>query len=269
MLPIASVITPAALTITAMATNPVPWDMVRVPNVDFLSLKFANLPVPPGLSVIYTYAGPQFAVEKIVRATAAQGSILPISAPRDSVNSSWVLDFPGPSITCTNVGDSTLDAIRENINAAAQTDYCTTSFGYIAWVPFLGPLPFSIVPINDTSNKYGLYTLQDATHATLGPFSNTSQLSSIPATLYIATFPNMTNEAEADYGTTNCRNGDDATILKCELYNSSYHVSFSFVNGVQTINITRDKTSYNPVAVYDGPHNETGAGAHSRCIMII
>lgn len=38
------------------------------------------------------------------------------------------------------------------------------------------------------------------------------------------------------------------TVVQCELYNTSYQASFSFINGGQTINVTRGETPYNPVA---------------------
>jgi len=74
--------------------------MVRVPNVDFLSLNFANLLFHGGDSDLQ-YAGPKNAVIRVVAATAAQGSILPVSP--QAPNSSWVLNFAGPSIDFINL----------------------------------------------------------------------------------------------------------------------------------------------------------------------
>lgn len=165
--------------------------MIRVPNVDFLSLNFANIPMPEGLSRTYQYSSPKYAVDKVVGATTALGSILPISAP--AANSSWILDFAGPSITCTDMQGSALDAVKENIQAVVQIELCMTSFGYIAWTPAqvlvgekyeLYTLSFVIAP-NNTS-----YALQDET---LGPLPIDGPLPT-PATIYVATFPNMTNE---------------------------------------------------------------------------
>ena len=70
LIPIASIITPATVTIRITETEPMPFNMTRVPNVDFLSLNFANMPAEQGLSVSFYYDGPRYAVDKVVTATA-------------------------------------------------------------------------------------------------------------------------------------------------------------------------------------------------------
>jgi hypothetical protein len=48
-----------------------------------------------------------------IAATAAQGAILPLEPP--APNSSWILDFVGPSIIYTDLQDSIVNAIKNNI----------------------------------------------------------------------------------------------------------------------------------------------------------
>jgi hypothetical protein len=247
------VITPAALTVAVAATNPVQWGMFRVPNVDFLSLNFANI---PALRSNFAYSSPRYAVDKVVAATAAQGFILPIKPPGGAPNASWTLDFTGPSIICSDLQSSAVDAIQKNIQAAVSIDNCETAFGYIAWTPSyilsgsayeLYTLPFVLSP-NSTS-----YSLNGGP---LGPLGDGT--ASIPATFYAATYPNMTDENGFGTSGEGCKqqasgNRDalpvqNITVIQCELHNSSYHASFSFRNGEQAINVTVDKKPYNPVS---------------------
>jgi hypothetical protein len=221
--------------------------MARVPNVDFLSLNFGNIENSRGS---FTYTGPRYAVDKVVAATAAQGNVLALTPPVP--NSSWVLDFLGPSIICTGVNDSTLDTIKQNIQAAVAIDQCQISFGYIAWTPTytssgdaneLSILPF-VLSQNSTS-----YALQNAP---LGPFPVGSEDAPLPATFYAALFPNMTDENQEIGGCISCQPCHenplpDITVIQCELYNSSYYAFFSFIDGEQNINITLDETPHNSV----------------------
>jgi hypothetical protein len=253
LIPIASVITPAALTVAVAATNPVQWGMFRVPNVDFLSLNFANVQALRGS---FVYSSPRYAVDKVVAATAAQGSILPIKPPNGAPNASWALDFAGPSIICSDLLGSTVDSIQKNIQAAVSIDNCETAFGYIAWTPSyilsgsayeLYTLPFVLSP-NNTS-----YSLKDGS---LGPRPLGDELPPIPATFYAATYPNMTAENGFGAQGLGCKeqaSGGGAplqniTVIQCELHNSSYHASFSFINGEQTIDVTMDKAPLNSVS---------------------
>jgi hypothetical protein len=237
LIPIATVITPATLTVEIAAVEPAPFAMIRVPSIDFLSLNFANIPAPNGAVISYEYTSPKYAVDKIVTATAAQGVILPITA--HAPNSSWTLDFPGPSLTCVNLEGTLLDTVIQNVNSSLEVDECQTSYGYIAWAPDeTGDVPFA--------GENGTYTLRSGTLGS-GNFQSGPISVSDVATIYIATFPGMMNQ-NVDYG---CTDIDDqlsnAAVVQCALFNTSYHVAFSFVNGAQTVDITRGKNYFNAV----------------------
>ncbi|KAE9378213.1 hypothetical protein N431DRAFT_435384 [Stipitochalara longipes BDJ] len=268
LIPIASVITPAALTVAVAPTIPVLSQMIRVPSVDFHSLNFANI---QALRSGFVYSSPKYAVDKVVAATAAQGSIL--SIPARTSNASWALDFAGPSIVCTDVQGSMMSDIQQNIQAAVAIDQCTTAFGYIAWTPSyiesggqgseytLYNLPF-ILSQNSSS-----YSLNDAPLGPL-PMGQDNGTTSIPATFYAAIYRNMTDEVlNAEEGLTCSEHGAEGgnplpniTVIQCELQNSSYHTSFSYINGVQTINITVDETPYNPVPPIYVLNDDSGYG---------
>jgi hypothetical protein len=245
------VTTPSALTIAIAPMNPAPSMLFRVPNVDFHSLNFVNLASSKGS---FSYTGATYTVDKIVAATAAQGAILPLAPP--ATNSSWILDFVGPSIKCTDLQDSAVNAIKNNIQAAVETTGCQIAFGFLAWTP-----TWNTIDMANGSTTAELYTLpfvvSNTTYSlqggSLGPLPSDAQSSPFPATLYAALFPNMTNEDQTDDGenkASGCKVETplpNFTAIQCVLYNVSYHASFSLINGQQTISITQEDTPYNSV----------------------
>jgi len=62
--------------------------MLRVPQIDFLSLNFAKLIPREEEEGEVLYTGPMNAVDKVVAATVAQGSILPLIHSPPAPNSS-------------------------------------------------------------------------------------------------------------------------------------------------------------------------------------
>lgn len=251
-LPIASIITPATLSVGIDFPPPV---LLNVPNVEFSSL---NLAAPmatygttgsrngakPGFG--YMYAGPSLTVQRITDAVAAQGSILPVAAP--SVNSTWDLDFHGPSLHCNPVSPDFRDATFANIlnyTFARSQDTmqanCTYGPGYMAWHPgMMTPkdpmgdlLPFNIDNLNSSrgalnnENRHG-YPYRDMA----------SIFFAIAPTLFTST------TAEGYHPPTMCRGKpwyqaglakyhDTSTVLRCDVHNSTYQTTFSFVDGVQ------------------------------------
>ena len=194
----------------------------------------------------YMYAGPSLTVQRITDAVAAQGSILPVAAP--SVNSTWDLDFNGPSLHCNPVSSGFRHAVLANIlnytfvrnlNTNFEAD-CTYGPGYIAWHPgSMAPtksmteyLPFIIDNLNSSigalnnDNSHGYpYPDMASVFLAIAPtlFTSNDQRPLCPgAILYQAGL--------AEYYNT-------STVLRCDVHNSTYHTSFSFVNGVQEVNI--------------------------------
>lgn len=88
LIPIASVNIPSTLNIAFSPTNLVPSAMLRVPNIDFLSLNFANI---ESAMTDFHYSGPKYAVDRVVAATLAEGSILAISPPPRIHHGLWTL----------------------------------------------------------------------------------------------------------------------------------------------------------------------------------
>lgn len=119
LMPLPSIVTPATLSV---AIDFPPPTFMNVPNVGFSSLNLAAPLVAWGPTasgegkkpgIHYLYTGPSLTVKRITGAVAAQGSILPVPAP--SVNSTWDLDFDGPSLHCSPVDSDFRRAALDNI----------------------------------------------------------------------------------------------------------------------------------------------------------
>ncbi|KAL8869434.1 MAG: hypothetical protein Q9174_004274, partial [Haloplaca sp. 1 TL-2023] len=266
LMPIASIITPATLSVGMDFPSPT---YMHVPNVDFSSL---NLAAPmasygttgsgrgqePGFN--YMYAGPSLTVQRITDAVAAQGFILPVPAP--SVNSSWDLDFDGPSLHCNPVSSELRQAILDNIlnYTLARTEGqslgsdCAGGPGYVSWHPnWMKPdddptddyLPFNIDNLNISSggadhsgsdvlnhdNSHG-YPYSDLASVFLAatPSLFTYAYSEIADSSTICPGEPSYKEALAEYNKT-------STVLRCDVHKSTYHTVFSFIDGVQTVDI--------------------------------
>lgn len=94
-------------------------------------------PTCPGIEherVVYYYNGPSEEVRKVAFAAAAQGAILPVTAP--APDSSWGLIFPGPALKCSEVEDDVRLSVQQNIlDYVFETDECAFGPGFLAWHP--------------------------------------------------------------------------------------------------------------------------------------
>ncbi|KAI0546996.1 hypothetical protein F4679DRAFT_377242 [Xylaria curta] len=257
LLPIVFIIPPGTLSVIVVLDSHSVQQ--NVPNVDFISFnQVANIPF--GANVrgnghayrSYTYNGPSVGVEKVATAVAAQGDILPIKPPAE--NSSWALDFHGPSLTCRPMDDSVRTQVESNIagwlwdysgSMNAGTANCWDQAStYLSWnpTPFdvlynrsTTPLPFINTTFGDFSHFADINAnkLQFSKGAKQGPFTP----------LYMALLPSV---AKSPCGPVN--NGEppftqinNATFIQCDLYNASYHTEFNYKSGVQNIVYTVDR----------------------------
>ncbi len=239
IIPIASIIAPATLSIENAAARPFDVLTRRVPNLDFRSMNFlAAMPHmesadTPSLGS-YLYNGPNQPLLETSNAVMSGSRILPITPP--AANSSWNLQFHGPSLKCTNVPDSLHQRLRRNIAQGIDDQSDIALYGYLAWFASSGwwgsdlvsDVPFTSDAINKSIHFDG---------ASLAPSLNYN------ATMFVAALPQVFSvnratifEAYNDYnGTT--PEWVDGTILQCTLYNSTYNVSFNYIEGQQSIAI--------------------------------
>lgn len=228
---------------------------MNVPNVEFSSLNLAapmaeygSIGAGDGAETGFgwMYAGPSLTVQRIRDAVAAQGSILPVASP--SVNSTWDLDFNGPSLHCNPVSSGFRNAVLDNILnytfARSQNTIeanCTFGPGYMAWHPgMMTPdksmteyLPFNIHNLNSSKGALN----NDNSHGY--PYDDM-------ASVFLAIAPTLFSSTSVD--PIMCRGKpwyqaglesfyNTSTVLRCDVHNSTYHTTFSFVNGVQEVDI--------------------------------
>ncbi|KAL7906169.1 hypothetical protein GGI35DRAFT_458931 [Trichoderma velutinum] len=242
LISITSFITPATLNVGWSGKTST--SLMRVPQVDFTSLNFANVQAQPGLSPVFAYSNPQYAVLQTVAGSTTGGHVLPIDSPYE--NATWLLRFPGPALSCEKINEASAlyHNISENIlNATfAGSGYCVRSFGYLAWVPTapninsgaISLLPFPSL-FNISDSKLGSVAYEPPS-LPLGPLDGDAGA----LELYIAAIPDMMD--------TICpRELPNMTITNCHMYNTSYIANFTYVNNIQSVKITT-QGSFNNVS---------------------
>ena len=242
--------------------------MTKVPNFDFTTLDFVA-PIPEGPGG-FCFNGPSQPVQRVAAAVAAQGKILPISAP--AANATWTLDLWAPSLQCHDVDGATKSSIWNNIlDQWGNVSDCSYAYGYLAWTP----APDNTLPFVPSAANDSTMVLQSA------PMTYDA-----PASVYVATIPQMFNFAflastAATQEKCNFFGSDsliysypiaddlcllglspptcygqqawltDATLLKCDLMNSSYSAEFNHVEGAQTINVTTKTEDSIPIIPHE------------------
>lgn len=199
-LPIASIVTPATLSVESAPTIPHPYALTEVPHFDFTNLDFL---VPPTLAVLgeqtegfgntlfdrYCYRGPSQVLHRVSSAVGASGDILPIRPP--SLNSTWSIDFWAPDLRCRDASEQQRHDVWENLfnyfNASPTN--CLASYSYISWVPPKGRfVPFANMSHQDNHTD-SISTLDRRQNVTSLP--NDYLEFNKSATLMVAVIPQM------------------------------------------------------------------------------
>jgi hypothetical protein len=243
LLPFVAIVTPATLTIQSRSIDPVPSRVILVPNLDFRSLSFSatiagvqgqKASDSSGFEEVesfydFSYNGPSIAVQQVVAAAAIQGAVLPIDSP--SANATWSVTFNGPSLTCTEADKPHAHAVKADIaNATFSSEHCYTPAIYLSWSSASqGSLPFSVSG-NVSGTALKLYfallpsMLEPSTNAPWNP----------KACEYVAQLGDIDNWSSPLVPTGQ----DDASILECELSESQYIVDLTYLNGIQSVNVS-------------------------------
>lgn len=168
----------------------------------------------------------------------ANGAILPIFPP--ATNSSYEIDFFGPSIKCESVNETTRLAIRRGILAHLQLpgnvyDHGLELYAYMGWFPGresnrLGTLS----PFESNGSNYAPFYSGELTH-TFYLFAASREMTETYMALgeRSRAWENGVSNATADTIPAFL----DGTMLECRWFNSSYHVRFNFTDGLQDIDI--------------------------------
>ncbi|KAF5689603.1 hypothetical protein FCIRC_1298 [Fusarium circinatum] len=235
-LPLIAVITPATLTVQVSDRPNITVVDAPIPLLDYNNmLNFAQFTGVGGVG----YYAPSSYVSRVLLSVASLGSILTFPAPFP--NSSYSVDFYGPSISCGTPRNTTFAKLLAE--AVRNETCCGNSAGYVGFVP-------SSNTMNSTEEGYALAGLRGAMN-----YSLISSLASIDRTansinssrLFVVVpdipAPNMTTS----YIMAN-------KTIECALHNSSYAVDFTFDNGQQ--NISYKSKRLNGVRSSDASLNE-------------
>lgn len=182
------------------------------------------------------------------------GSILNIAAPFP--NSSYSVDFYGPSISCEAPKNSTFTESISKIIA----EYSNKE-GNVTYVGFVPSIPFPYTPSqNPTNNKtreeYAMEGLKIVLNGTLVDRALTVDTTAS----YTIRRPGETIPAAFYVLTPNEVGGQVKNMIKCDLYNSSYSINFTFDNGLQNIKYKTEKL--NEVSVLDSGECSFGEQLH-------
>ncbi|KAF2716058.1 hypothetical protein K431DRAFT_30342 [Polychaeton citri CBS 116435] len=266
-LPLASIFTPGTLSVHSVLKET--SSMAPVPQLDFLNTNFIN--VMHTFHQAYHYNGPSTLTQRLVDATAWQGEIFPIDPP--APNASWSLSTWGPGIACANASNGQKSKALESygsylLNNSTQDSLAVDAkiLPYFSWIKGYGE--------NGSSIPFKAVDLQ--TQITFDPFY------SIPISLMIAFNPNVSNAVypifydkpgenymDLSYNESVARlealHGwprvlSDFTVLRCDVFNSSYDIQFGYTNGAQNITASVQVDREQPSIGADTFYFPTGNG---------
>ncbi|KAI0523918.1 hypothetical protein F5B22DRAFT_643025 [Xylaria bambusicola] len=244
LFPVAFVVPPATLFIAVAVRNT--STLQHVPNFDFSSLRYLK-DIPPTCDIsrpgdnklykVYTSKGPNEEVRRIAASTAASGLILPISPI--ATNSSWELDFYGPSIRCLKIDEELKVYFEQDIanwlwNESSPN--CLSPPGYVAWRFDIIKAPIhhkfhseEITGPNEIHGPFRVVTVDNLESLMQGQYSG----------VFIALAPELLSFENPCYPTHRSPSRPlgsfDSTIFQCGLHNASYHTKFEFQSGTQSI----------------------------------
>ncbi|KAF7186308.1 hypothetical protein HII31_12383 [Pseudocercospora fuligena] len=270
LLPLASVFSPAALSVAFDLIQPSPISSVRVPQPPFESVAMSSFELKPGVwetNIPVTMSGPSEETARIVNAVASGGSILPIQPP--SSNASWQLSFEAPRLSCYDIeGDlyrqvrqnifNAFNASRQNFPFAPNAFYGPTinsgMFSYLSWMDDyrLGTTTKQTLPFQYNVEGDEEWHLSDQTrlsniyvhgsNLSIGVFPNaniipTGNWSEILLTQNTTDTPYIWRDWEKAANLMMDWYLLDATLLRCELSNANYTLNFTYINQEQHISI--------------------------------
>lgn len=190
-----AIITPATLSVHLITTTNT--TLVRVPTVNFTDSFWASWANFEGLGYIDT---PSAEISRLFTVTSSSVDVVPASAPFP--NSTYSLDFYGPSYKCQRLSK----AIQE-----------------------MRGLTF---PDDLNGNHYTLPQVWNQTFANITNVTN-------PEIIYSGTVPSLLNNTVFLYATGSNplwnTNTTQPTELVCQLWNTSYTVNLTFTNGIRTL----------------------------------
>ena len=171
-------------------------------------------PETEGSPGFFQYNRPSTVVSNIVAISAMLDPRLPVSPPES--NSTWTLDFYGPSLSCSPVNATLHAAITKNAldmqNSCDGLAEDSPAVAYLSWLSAPGAsLPYMNIASCELSDIHTKDLVNNG---------------SLPLSVSLAVFPDSAKHTEdsLDYL-------KNSTIINCQLQNSSYDAIFNFTNG--------------------------------------
>lgn len=184
----------------------------------------------------YSYSGPSDAVLRVANTVVVDGAIMSISSL--GANASWLMEFPGPSLTCSGVENRVALQFGDDFNSLLRKHFSHRQYGYIAWFPngttqqeatIQLPVEGSPARKNITALDFGAL-VPPGTYGTLNRSTLPLQMYVLRKTFQLSDLLSYQND-----------DNDGLEILQCSLYNATYRVSFDYTRGVQNVTISTDQ----------------------------
>ncbi|CAG8909080.1 unnamed protein product [Penicillium egyptiacum] len=195
LIPLAAVVTPATLSIRLLPTSNI--TQLRVPTVNFTDSFWRPWVTWEGAGSI---GSPSPDISRMFTATSSSAEILPVPAPFP--NSSYTLEFWGPSYKCQRLSEAIVEMQGMNF-----TDHLDMDAQY------------------SSLQKLWEHEIGNSTNLTRVVYSGAAP-SALNNTLFV--YAAGANPLWND-------NATQPTELVCQLWNTSYVVALNFTNGIRTL----------------------------------
>ncbi|KXG45554.1 uncharacterized protein PGRI_033210 [Penicillium griseofulvum] len=193
LIPLTAIVTPATLTINLLTTTNI--TNIRVPTVNFaLDAFWHPWATFHGAGMI---SSPAATIDRLFTATYSSAEVVPFSAP--SPNSSYTLEFWGPSYKCQKLSEAVVEMKGMNLSDSAR------NYGSL-------------------QNEWNYQVANKSLRFPV--VYSTAVSTALNNTIYV--FATGSNPLWND-------NATQPTELVCQLWNTSYVVNLNFTNGIRTL----------------------------------
>lgn len=259
LLPIASIITPATLSVV-LKDDISSTSLQNIPRVDFSRLSFLGIMLGTWVGDSFhtakewsfPYSGPGELLQRTARSVAVRKDILPIDTSFPTINTTWISEFHGPSLSCGRLEDDQTERIRQNIEKHYLIR-CQNPPTYLAWYPRvwseqsdrLQHEPY-FWPCSHRANANRTECKENTPESVNWFRSQMEHDGTTPeAMFYVALLPNVVREprkiAEAcvskQIGLSEEMPaiGKDMALIRCQMHNSTYEAKFNYTSSAHNV----------------------------------
>lgn len=203
---------------------------IPMPNIEYDNTpSFAELGMTGTYNGASDYSAPANQISRLVSTVTSTGSILNIPAPFP--NSSYSMEFYGPSISCGSPSNDSL--VKQIANIIANSSWSPNPYAYVGFVPNEG----SYDMIKEDPVLMGLRTALNSSKFLGMPSWDQLAITETDTMTFYVVVPSGGYFNDGN----KIPNLPPNKTIECGLYNSSYSANFTFENGQQTIGFTTKK----------------------------